>query len=72
MEPRDAVEPRGIDVGELGRRAAIGEHRALALGVDEQHDRAGAARPLHAHVDARRGEVVGEAPRPRHPRRPGR
>ena len=42
---------------ERGRRPAVGEHRAFAVGCHEHDDRAGRAAPLHAHVDPGGGEL---------------
>ena len=46
-----------VDVDERGRRPAIGEHRAFAVGRHEHDDRAGRAAPLHTHVDPGGGEL---------------
>ena len=56
MQPRDTLEPGRIDGAQLGRRAAVGEHRPLAAGLDDHDDATGAPGPLHPHVDADGGE----------------
>ena len=61
MEPRHAARPRGVDRPELLGRAAVGEHRPLAVRLDEHDDRPGAPVALHAHVDAECREAGDEA-----------
>ena len=52
MQDPETVQPAGGHVTELGGRATVGKHRALARTVDEHHDRACGARALCAHINA--------------------
>ncbi len=52
MDPRHPVRPLGVDRPQLLGGAAVGQHRPLATGLDEDDDRAGRPAALHAHVDA--------------------
>ena len=58
MHPVGAGEPLGVDRSELRGRAAVGDHGALADGVDEDDDRPGATAALHLDVDGRRRELA--------------
>ena len=45
VQPRHAGQPRRVDRRQLLGRAAVGQHRALAVRLDEHDDRARCARP---------------------------
>ena len=57
MQP---VQPLLMRVGQVGARAAVAEHGALAEHVDEDDDGARAAGPLHHHLGTLRHQRVGE------------
>ena len=59
----DVVEPSVVHDGQVEGGAAVGEHRALAVGSDEHDDGAGAAAggaSLDANVDTGRAECCGQ------------
>jgi hypothetical protein len=60
VHPVDALEPIGIDRGEVCGCAPVGDHRALSVGIDEDDDRTRASFPLHPHVDSGSGHLGDE------------